>query len=127
VWATDLEITTATVKDIAKAARSRWMIENECFNMLKNHGYAIEHSYGHGEKNLSFNFYVLTLLAFTLHQIQGLTDSLFRQAREIYRTTRELWQGLQFLFNMILFECWTKMMEYAIKIKHPDFEWLPPD
>jgi len=61
VWATDLEITTSTVKDIAKAARSRWMIENECFNMLKNHGYAIEHSYGHGEKNLSFNFYVLCL------------------------------------------------------------------
>ena len=56
VWATDLDINSSSVIDITKAARSRWMIENECFNILKTKGYAIEHSYGHGKKNLSYPF-----------------------------------------------------------------------
>jgi hypothetical protein len=70
------------VVEIARAARARWMVENECFNILKNHGYSIDHSYGHGhgQKNLSFNFYTLIILAFTLHQIHELTDKLFQQA-----------------------------------------------
>lgn len=126
VWVTDLEITQETVIDIARAARSRWMIENECFNTLKQHGYAIEHSYGHGQKNLSFNFYVLILLAFTLHQVQELTDKLFQQARKIYINKLELWQSLQFLFNMMIFDCWVQMMKYAIKIRAPDFEGIYP-
>ena len=68
-WITDIKITVENAKTILDAARARWKIENECFNTLKNHGYEIEHNYGHGEKNLSFNFYVFTLLAFFMHQI----------------------------------------------------------
>ena len=47
---------------LVKGGRARWKIENECFNTLKNQGYCIDHSYGHGDKNLCFNFYLLTLI-----------------------------------------------------------------
>ncbi len=56
LWITDLDITNDNVSIITKAARSRWMIENECFNTLKNYGYCIDHSYGHGQKNLLLIF-----------------------------------------------------------------------
>ena len=56
-WITDLEITEKNAKVILDAARARWKIENECFNSLKNHGYNIEHNYGHGTTNSCYNFY----------------------------------------------------------------------
>lgn len=31
-WVTNLEITRANVFDIVRAARTRWKVENECFN-----------------------------------------------------------------------------------------------
>ena len=126
VWATDLEINDETVIEITRAARARWMIENECFNILKTKGYAIDHCYGHGQKNSSFNFYVLIMLAFTLHQIHELTDKLFQQARSLYISKAKLWSSLLFLFNMAIFDNWVHMMQYAIKIRGPDFEGIQP-
>ncbi|PAJ67523.1 hypothetical protein CJF42_26430, partial [Pseudoalteromonas sp. NBT06-2] len=61
-WVTDIEVTKENIIDLAKAGRCRWKIENECFNTLKNQGYHIEHNYGHGSENLSYNMYLLTLL-----------------------------------------------------------------
>ena len=68
-WVTDFEITNENIKTLVSAGRCRWKAENECFNVLKNHGYNLEHNYGHGEHNLCFNFYLLTLLGFFIHQI----------------------------------------------------------
>ena len=65
-WATDLVIDDTCVVEISRAARARWMVENECFNILKNHGYSIDHSYGHGQKNLSFSFYTLNYVSLYL-------------------------------------------------------------
>ena len=35
-WITNIEITKANLKKITKTGRSRWMVENETFNTLKN-------------------------------------------------------------------------------------------
>src|SRR5207248_1356801 len=32
--------------DIIACGRARWKIENESFNVLKNHGYELEHNFG---------------------------------------------------------------------------------
>jgi hypothetical protein len=56
-------------KELVRIGRCRWKIENETFNTLKNQGYHIKHKFGHGEKHLSFNFSLLNLLAFFMHQI----------------------------------------------------------
>ena len=52
-WVTDMFITPKKLKQIMKGGRSRWKIENETFNTLKNQGYKFEHNYGHGNKNLT--------------------------------------------------------------------------
>ncbi len=75
-WVTDFSISEHVVERLVSAARCRWKIENECFNNLKNQGYHLEHNFGHGKQYLSFNFYLLTLLAFFAHQVFELTDRL---------------------------------------------------
>ena len=39
---------SATATAAPDCARTRWKIENETFNVLKQHGYHLEHSFGHG-------------------------------------------------------------------------------
>ena len=80
-WVTDLEVNRDNVALFVEGAKSRWKVENECFNTLKNQGYHLEHNYGHGEKHLAFNFYLLTLLAFLFHQIFELTDATYQASR----------------------------------------------
>ena len=53
---------------MAVCARARWKIENEHTNVLKHHGYHLEHNFGHGQKHACEIYAVLTLLAF---QMQG--------------------------------------------------------
>jgi hypothetical protein len=52
-WITDFTVCKNNVAELVRNARTRWKIENECFNNLKNQGYHLEHNYGHGSENLS--------------------------------------------------------------------------
>lgn len=78
-----------------KGAKTRWKIENKCFNTLKNQGYHLSQNYGHGENHLSFNFYVLTLPAFLFHQIFEFCDPLFKECRKSHHSKRHLWETLR--------------------------------
>jgi hypothetical protein len=69
LWVTDILITKDNAKSIMQAGRSRWKIENETFNTLKNQGYNFEHNFGHGYNGLSNVFAGLMLLAFYVDQI----------------------------------------------------------
>lgn len=76
-WVTNFKITIRNAYDLMRAGRSRWKIENETFNTLKNQGYNLEHNYGHGKINLSVNFANLMVLAFLVEQIEQLACPLF--------------------------------------------------
>ena len=114
-WITDLTLTATNIERITRAARTRWKIENECFNNLKNQGYCLEHNFGHGSLSLSFNFYVLTLLAFLFHQVFELTDSLYQQARSRW-SLRMLWERLRIAINLIIFTSWEQLIAHCL---HP--------
>ena len=51
------------------------------YQFKNNQGYHLEHKYGHGDKNLSYNIYLVTLLAFYFHQIFELTDGVYQACR----------------------------------------------
>lgn len=114
-WVTDIDITQDNIKTLVKAGRCRWKNENECFNVMKNHGYCMEHSYGHGKKNLAFNFYLLTLLAFYMHQIFELTDDLYKANRKKFGSKKNLWETLRAYIRIIVFESWESLLEFALK------------
>lgn len=119
VWATNLEVNKETIGSITKAARARWKIENQCFNALKNYGYNLTHNWGHvnGE---AFNFYILIMLAFYIHQIFEMTDQLFQWCREVCVTFRDLWEDLTALFKLMLFESWEHMLAHCLEDRGVD-------
>ena len=51
-WITDLDVDAANVAVVVQIGRTRWKIENEQFNVHKNHGYDLTHNYGHGQQTL---------------------------------------------------------------------------
>ena len=113
-WVTDLKVSGKNVALFSRGAKTRWKIENECFNTLKNQGYHLTHNYGHGEKHLSFNFYQLTLLAFTLHQISELCDIVFKACREKAGSKRNLWEKFRTFINEAVFQSWEQLLSYFL-------------
>ena len=113
-WVTDIEINAANVERLVGAGRCRWKIENECFNTMKNQGYYIEHNYGHGKQNLSYNMYLLTLLAFFFHQIFELTDGLYQACRKKCGSKTYLWEVLRGTIRMLVVETWEQLMDMVL-------------
>lgn len=113
-WVTDLNVSARNVALFVSGAKTRWKIENECFNTLKNQGYQLAHNYGHGENYLSFNFYQLTLLAFTLHQISELCDIAFKACRKKAGSKRNLWEKFRTFIDIAIFQTWEQLLHYYL-------------
>jgi hypothetical protein len=113
-WVTDLDVTRENVGVIVGIGRSRWKIENEHFNVQKNHGYELEHNYGHGKKNLSMIFYQLNLLAFMAHKIIDRGDRLYQRYMQMGESRREMWNVIRTLMKKFLFDSWGAMMKICL-------------
>ena len=98
-WITDLDITKDNVYQLMRGARSRWKIENETFNTLKNQGYNFGHDYGLGKVNLSEVFVFLMMLAFLIDQIQQLCCPLFNAVWKKWKSKRSLWEKVRSKFH----------------------------
>lgn len=103
---TDLSITADNVDQIVRAGRSRWKVENETFNTLKNQGYCLEHNYGHGKQYLATTLALLMMLAFTVDQVQELCCSVFKAARHRYHSRTMLWRKMRSLFDSHFIKDW---------------------
>lgn len=102
-WVTDQTLSKKNIAEMVKAGRCRWKIENETFNTLKNQGYHLEHNFGHGQRHLSNNFFVLNLLAFFIHQVLQLCDSGYQYCRSKFSSRQEYWNNLRIVIRMMLF------------------------
>jgi hypothetical protein len=113
-WVTDFVVTPETVAAIGGIGRSRWKIENEQFNVHKNHGYEVEHNYGHGQQTLSMVFYLLNLLAFVAHKLLEFGDRLYQQCRA-GESRRGLWTLFRSAFYLIEFATWEALLRYHLR------------
>ena len=102
-WVTNLGLDRKSALEVMKIGRSRWKIENETFNTLKNQGYQFEHNYGHGKKNLSTVLAYLMLLAFHTDQLIQRCNPSFQQIWKAAKTKTKLWQTQRALFMVHLF------------------------
>jgi hypothetical protein len=109
-WVTDLDVDTTNVAVVVQVGRTRWKIENEQFNVHKNHGYELTHNYGHGQQTLSMVFYLLNLLAYVAHVVLTLGDRLYQRCRA-QESRRELWNALRTLVNALLVESWIHLLQ----------------
>jgi len=113
-WVTDHFVTRMNVYDISRGGRSRWKIENETFNTLKNQGYYFEHNFGHGHKNLSTVFAMLMMLAFLIDQTQQMCCGLFQAAWGKLESKVRLWERLRGLFLFFLIDSWSDLFNALI-------------
>ena len=114
-WITDIYITDKNVRMLMKAGRSRWKIENETFNTLKNQGYQFEHNFGHGNKNLSTVFANLMMLAFFVDQILQTTSKQFKAAlMKVRNNKKSLWHRLRRMVESIVFATLDKLWEVLV-------------
>jgi len=105
-WVTDIHLTNNTVYQVMQGGRSRWKIENETFNTLKNQGYQFEHNFGHGYKNLCTVFGHLMFLAFLLDQIQQRCCTKFQAALLEAKSRIRFWSKVRHLALEIPLGSW---------------------
>jgi len=106
-------------EDWMRAGRSRWKIENETFNTLKNQGYHFEHNYGHGHQNLSVVLAMLMMLAFLVDQTQQLCCPQFAAAWETCISKRALWERVREIFHQFQVVSMQEIYEVMLSIRKP--------
>lgn len=113
-WITDLDVDATNVAGVVQIGRTRWKIENEPFNVHKNHGSDLTHNYGHGQQTLSMVFYLLNLLAYVTHVVLALGDRLDQRCRA-QESRRELGNALRTLVNAFRVERWCHLLEVYLE------------
>jgi len=110
-WVTDVRVSKRNVYKLMRGGRARWKIENETFNTLKNQGDNLEHTYGHGEQNLSVVFAMLMMLAFLVDQTQQLCCALFRAVWTKLGSKRLVWERMRALVYGYHLESMRELLE----------------
>lgn len=108
---TSLPVSKDNVADILACGRARWKIENESFNVLKNHGYELEHNFGHGEQYLAMTLAALNLLAFAWHTVLDLLEPPWRRAREAAEKRKSFFGYLATVTSFAVFPTWSDLLE----------------
>ena len=110
-FVTSLAVTKANVAEIAACGRARWKIENESFNVLKNHGYELERNFGHGETHLAMTLAALNMLAFAWHTVLDLLEPPWRKAREAAEKRMSFFAYLVTLTTFVVFPAWSNLIK----------------
>jgi hypothetical protein len=108
---TSLPVAKSNVADIVACGRARWKIENESFNVLKNHGYELEHNFGHGENYLAMTLVSLNILAFAWHTVLDILEPPWRKAREAAEKRTTFFSYLATLTSFLVFPAWPDLLD----------------
>ena len=111
-WITNHEVREERVEAIAEAGRTRWKVENEGINVLKNHGYNFEHNYGHGKQNLANVLLSFLLLAFLMHSVLELTCERYQAVRQALGARRKFFESLRTLTRFFYYNDWHQLLTF---------------
>src|SRR5271163_1651488 len=120
-WVTSLPVSRDNVADIVACGRARWKIENESFNVLKNHGYELEHNFGHGQRFLAMTLAALNLLAFAWHTVLELLEPPWQAAREAAVKRTSFFAHVLMLSAYVIFPSWRVFLQSLATFSIPPF------
>jgi len=78
---------------------------------MKNHGYELEHNFGHGKKFLAMTLAALNLLAFAWHSVLDLIEPPWKAAREAAAKRTAFFADLLTLTSYVVFPSWQVFFE----------------
>ena len=96
------------------SGKTRWKVENENNNTLKNKGYNLEHNFGHGQENLSEILLSLNLLAFLFHNVLDLVDQLYQKTRKFLGTRKTFFNDIRALLKYVWFQKWQDLFVFIL-------------
>ena len=111
-WVTSLSLDETNIPEVVACGRARWKSENENNNVLKNHGYHIDHNFGHGQEHLSTTLLMLNLLAFLLHTIAHIADATYQQVRQALGKRSTFFNDVEALMRYLIFSNWRSMLQF---------------
>ena len=114
-FATQIDITLKTVADYTEQGRSRWKIENENNNTLKNQGYHFEHNFGHGAQFLSMTLLTLNLIAFLFHSVLSLMDANYQLLRNALGTRETFFDDIRALTRYFYFDSFQALLNFMVE------------
>ncbi len=108
-FVTDHLIDATHVVALIQAGRTRWKIENEHNNTLKNQGYHLAHNFGHGKQHLASFLATLIMLSFLFHTLLRLLDARYQALRGVL-PRYQFFQHLRTLLFYMYFATWSALM-----------------
>jgi len=93
VHLTDIKPDFHTTPDLSATGRMRWKIENEGFNIQKNHGYKLEHKYARKSYRAMKNYYQIMQIAHMINELVVLNTS-FQKFLVDKMTVKHIWLNL---------------------------------
>src|SRR5712691_6806139 len=96
-WVRNIRVRTRNISTRMRGGRARWKMANETCKTLKKQGDNFEHTYGHGEQNVSVVFATRMMLAFLVDQTQQLCCALCRAVWAKLGRKRLLWERMRAL------------------------------
>lgn len=94
-WLSSMEIREDVAEEMTETGRKRWLIENEGFNIQKNHRYLITHA-NSLDYNAMKNHYLITQIADILMQMYENGDKGIRELKyTIKKISEELLESLR--------------------------------
>lgn len=111
-WVTNLSLDENNIADVVACGRARWKSENENNNVLKNHGYHIDHNFGHGQEHLATTLLTLNLLAFLLHTIAQVADEVYQRLRQALGSRRTFFNDAEALMRYMAFPDWSSLLRF---------------
>lgn len=95
VWLSSMEVEEEKAEEFIETGRKRWLIENEGFNIQKNHRYMITHA-NSLDYNAMKNHYLITQIADILMQLYENGDKGVKELRyTIKRISEELLESIR--------------------------------
>jgi hypothetical protein len=73
---------------------------------MKNHGYELEHNFGHGETFLAMTLAALNLLAFAWHSVLDLVEPKWQAARQAAAKRSSFFAHMLTLTTYVVFPSW---------------------
>ena len=113
-FATNYALSQNNVAEVVRSGRARWKTENENYNTLKNHGYHLEHNFGHGKQYLSAILTSLNLLAFLLHTVLWLSEPTALQVRSALGTLQTFWGDVRTLTRFFYYRNWADLFDFML-------------
>jgi hypothetical protein len=119
VYISNFKVDYQNVLEMTTSGRMRWKIENEGFDIQKNHGYGLKHKYSRISMQATKNYYQCMQIAHMINQLFEL-GSLLQPLLRAKQTIIHLWEFMlgEMRHTILDIQVLKKLLRHRIQIRY---------